>query len=102
MSKQIKVCMSNKYWWIIILYFLLFQLGGLVKNGSMNYYCTWVFEGIDGGTAMGLLGAIGGIPTAIGMGAGLAHRQQAGQTAGRGPGPGHLGDRRPGQLHRCA
>ena len=67
MSKQIKVCMSNKYWWIIILYFLLFQLGGLVKNGSMNYYCTWVFEGIDSGTAMGLLGAIGGIPTAIGM-----------------------------------
>ena len=67
MSQQIKVCMSNKYWWIIILYFLLFQLGGLVKNGSMNYYCTWVFEGIDGGTAMGLLGAIGGIPTAIGM-----------------------------------
>ena len=67
MAKQIKVCMGNKYWWIIILYFLLFQLGGLVKNGSMNYYCTWVFEGIDGGTAMGLLGAIGGIPTAIGM-----------------------------------
>lgn len=67
MSQQVRVCMGDKYWWIIILYFLLFQLGGLVKNGSMNYYCTWVFEGIDGGTAMGLLGAIGGIPTALGM-----------------------------------
>ena len=67
MSRQVRVCMGDKYWWIIILYFLLFQLGGLVKNGSMNYYCTWVFEGIDGGTAMGLLGAIGGIPTALGM-----------------------------------
>ncbi|MBQ9589699.1 MAG: MFS transporter [Butyrivibrio sp.] len=67
LSRQIGVCVKEKYWWIIILYFLLFQFGGLVKNGSMNYYCTWVFEGIDGGTAMGLLGAIGGIPTAIGM-----------------------------------
>lgn len=67
LSAQIKACTSNKYWWIIILYFLLFQFGGLVKNGSMNYYCTWVFEGIDSGTAMGLLGAIGGIPTAVGM-----------------------------------
>lgn len=67
MSRQIKVCTGEKYWWIIILYFLLFQFGGLVKNGSMSYYCTWVFEGIEPGTAMGLLGAIGGVPTAVGM-----------------------------------
>lgn len=67
MAEQIKACMGNSYWWIIILYFLLFQFGGLVKNGSMTYYCTWMFEGIAPGTAQGLLGAIGGIPTAIGM-----------------------------------
>lgn len=67
MMEQIKACTGNNYWWIIILYFLLFQFGGLVKNGSMTYYCTWVFEGISPGTAQGLLGAIGGIPTAVGM-----------------------------------
>lgn len=67
MVEQIKACTGNSYWWIIILYFLLFQFGGLVKNGSMTYYCTWVFEGIAPGTAQGLLGAIGGIPTAVGM-----------------------------------
>lgn len=71
MAKQSKACISNSYWWIIILYFLLFQLGGLVKNGSMSYYCRWMFDGITdeaaAGVAMGTLGLIGGVPTAIGM-----------------------------------
>lgn len=71
MKQQLKACVSNRYWWIIILYFLLFQLGGLVKSGSMSYYCRWMFDGVtteaSAGTAMGTLGLIGGIPTAIGM-----------------------------------
>ncbi len=71
MMKQLKGCVTNSYWWIIILYFLLFQFGGLVKNSSMSYYCRWMFEGISNeasaGTAMGTLGLIGGLPTAIGM-----------------------------------
>lgn len=71
MAKQTKVCMSNGYWWIIILYFLLFQLSGMVKNGSMSYYTRWMFDGVNteaaAGAAMSTLGLIGGIPTAIGM-----------------------------------
>lgn len=71
MKQQFKACVSNRYWWIIILYFLLFQFGGLVKSGSMSYYCRWMFDGVtteaSAGTAMGTLGLIGGIPTAIGM-----------------------------------
>lgn len=71
MKQQLKVCVKEKYWWLIILYFLLFQFGGLVKNGSMSYYCRWMFDGVTteaaAGTAMGTLGLIGGIPTAIGM-----------------------------------
>jgi len=71
MRQQIKACLTEKYWWMIIIYFLLFQFGGLVKNGSMSYYSRWMFDGITteaaAGTAMGALGAIGGIPTAIGM-----------------------------------
>ncbi|WP_418969092.1 MFS transporter [Alloscardovia omnicolens] len=71
MARQAKVCMSNAYWWIIIAYFLLFQLSGMVKNGSMSYYTRWMFDGINteagAGAAMSTLGLIGGIPTAIGM-----------------------------------
>jgi glycoside/pentoside/hexuronide:cation symporter, GPH family len=70
-KKQIKGCITNKYWWIIILYFLLFQFGGLVKNGSMGYYSRWMFDSVtdevSAGIAMGTIGLIGGIPTAIGM-----------------------------------
>lgn len=71
MRQQIQACISNKYWWIIILYFLLFQFGGLVKNGSMSFYCRWMFDGVTteaaAGGLMGTLGLIGGIPTAVGM-----------------------------------
>lgn len=71
MKQQSKACVSSNYWWIIIAYFLLFQLGGLIKNGSMSYYCRWMFDGINdeasAGVAMGTLGLIGGIPTAVGM-----------------------------------
>lgn len=71
MKQQAKVCMSNGVWWLIILYFLLFQFSGMVKNGSMSYYSRWMFDGIDteaaAGAAMSTLGLIGGIPTAVGM-----------------------------------
>ena len=71
MAQQVKACMGNGYWWIIILYFLLFQLSGMIKNGSMSYYTRWMFDGISteasAGAAMSTLGLIGGIPTAVGM-----------------------------------
>lgn len=71
MAQQVRVCMGNGYWWVIILYFLLFQLSGMIKNGSMSYYSRWMFESVtteaQAGAAMSTLGLIGGIPTAIGM-----------------------------------
>lgn len=70
MKQQLKAVVSDPYWWMIILYFLLFQFGGLVKNGSMTYYCRWMFDATDEATAgayQAALGAIGGIPTSIGM-----------------------------------
>lgn len=71
MKRQINGCISSAYWWLIIAYFLFFQFGGLVKNGSMSYYARWMFDSVtneaEAGMAMGMLGLIGGLPTAIGM-----------------------------------
>lgn len=70
MIQQLKVVVTDRYWWFIILYFLLFQLGGMVKNGSMTYYCRWMFGAGDEASAGGyqaMLGLIGGIPTGIGI-----------------------------------
>ena len=77
-KKQLQACVKEKFWWIIILYFFLFQLGGLVKNSSMSFYARWMFDsvvnvtdtsGIESaaGAVMSTLGLIGGIPTAVGM-----------------------------------
>lgn len=77
-KKQLQACVKEKFWWIIILYFFLFQLGGLVKNSSMSFYARWMFDNVvnvtdtstieaSAGAVMSTLGLIGGIPTAIGM-----------------------------------
>ncbi len=71
--EQVKVCFKDKYWWIMIAFFFLYQLGGLLKNTSQTYYCMLMFgdngafSAQYGGALQGTLSIIGAIPTAIGM-----------------------------------
>lgn len=71
LGRQIRACMGEPYWWLIIAYFVLFQFSGMLKNSSMSYYARWMFDGVAdesaAGTVMSLLGLIGGVPTAGGM-----------------------------------
>ncbi len=75
MKEHMHACMSNKYWWMVILFILIFQLGQLVKNSSMSFYVRWMFDEVmnsatpesTSGTLMGTLGLIGGLPSAVGM-----------------------------------
>lgn len=73
LSKQAKICLKDKYWWIIICFFFLYQLGGMLKNCSQIYYCqSWFpingeYSAANGGTFQGTLSIIGAIPTAVGM-----------------------------------
>ena len=64
MSKQIAVCLRDKYWWMVMVFFLLYQLGGMMKNNSATYFSTAWFGSSD---MAGLISIIGAIPTAIGM-----------------------------------
>lgn len=72
-KKQAKVCFKDKFWVIMIIFFFLYQLGGMLKNVSQLYYCQAWFpkDGIysveNGGTFHGTLSIIGAIPTAVGM-----------------------------------
>lgn len=75
-SEQWKICSKDKFWWIMILFFLLYQLGGMLKNCSQLYYCTSIWgQGAEtiaavnkaGGDKSGLLAIIGAVPTAAGM-----------------------------------
>jgi len=75
MSTHIKACLSDKYWWMVMLFVLIFQLGQLCKNASMSFYVRWMFDSVlkaadpesASGNLMGTLGLIGGLPSAAGM-----------------------------------
>ena len=75
-SKQhMAACTKEKYWWMVIIFILVFQMGQLVKNTSMSYYVRWMFSSVldasnpeaASGALMSTLGLIGGLPSAVGM-----------------------------------
>ncbi len=72
--KQAGVCFKDKFWWIMIAFFFLYQLGGMMKNVSQLYFCQAMFPDASGnystqtgGTFQGTLSIIGAVPTALGM-----------------------------------
>ena len=75
MSTHIKACTAEKYWWMVVLFILFFQMGQLVKNTSMSFYVRWMFDSViassnpegTSGALMSTLGLIGGLPSAVGM-----------------------------------
>ena len=64
MGQQLKAVTSEKWWWIVIVFYLSFQWAGAVKNGSMVYFCQNVLNDTTG-TAQSLLAILGAIPMAI-------------------------------------
>lgn len=68
LKKQLNAVASNKFWWIIIIFYLLFQFSGAIKNLSMTYFCDKVllpFLGMDSGAMMSVLAILGAIPMAV-------------------------------------
>lgn len=65
-KEQAKICFKDKYWWLIVVFFVLYQFGGMIKNVSQIFYCEAWF-GADYGSLSGTLSIIGAIPTAVGM-----------------------------------
>ena len=74
-KEHVDACTHEKYWWMVMLFVLFFQMGQLVKNTSMSFYVRWMFDSvlssaepeIASGRLMGLLGLIGGLPSVAGM-----------------------------------
>ncbi|MCR5452914.1 MAG: MFS transporter [Lachnospiraceae bacterium] len=73
-GEQVKICFSDKFWIIMMIFFFLYQLGGMMKNVSQLYFCQAMFPDsfgnyttANGGTLQGMLSIIGAVPTAIGM-----------------------------------
>lgn len=72
-KKQLKAVASDKFWWIIIIFYLIFQTAGSFKNLSITYFCRDQFNSFfgakpDGGSAaMGILNILGAVPMAVAM-----------------------------------
>ena len=72
--EQTRICLHDRYWVIMMVFFFLYQFGGMIKNVSQNYFCTAMFADsmgnytvAYGGQLQGTLAIIGAVPTAIGM-----------------------------------
>lgn len=64
MSKQMKICIKDKYWWMIMVFWFLYQIGGQMKNNAMSFYS----QALTGGnTVSSIINIAGAIPTALGM-----------------------------------
>lgn len=64
---QLKALFSDKYYIFIILYFLLYTVGGLFKNIGLVYYCNYVLGTYNDGTTQMLISVIGGLPMGVGI-----------------------------------
>jgi len=62
---------SEKFWWLIVAFYMVFQWAGAIKNGSMTYFCKWVLDNTFFGSAdawgasQSLLAILGAIPMAV-------------------------------------
>ena len=64
MGQQIKVCMKDKSWWLIMIFWFLYQFGGMMKNNAMSFYS----DALTGGyTVSSVINTVGAVPTALGM-----------------------------------
>lgn len=72
MRAQFAAVASEKWWWIVMVFYMIFQFSGAIKNGSMSYFCKWVLDnsvmGADAwGTYQSILAIMGAIPMAVAM-----------------------------------
>ena len=64
MGQQIKICMKDKFWWMLMIFWFLYQFGGMMKNNAMSFFS----QALTGGASVSsVINTVGAIPTALGM-----------------------------------
>ena len=64
MGEQAKVCMKDKYWWMLMAFWFLYQFGGMMKNNAMSFYSQAYTNGVS---LSSFINTVGAVPTALGM-----------------------------------
>ena len=68
-GKQLKACLSNKYWLIVMGFAVVYQIFNVLSTNSMIYYSNWVVgSSVESGVAnQVLINMIGQAPLGIGL-----------------------------------
>ena len=74
-AAQLKAAVGDRYWWIIMIFYFLYQAGVMFKSGYVfNIFCNDYFPSVavlgqtlNGEGVQSLMALIGGIPLAAGM-----------------------------------
>lgn len=69
MGKQVGTVASEPFWWMVIVFYFLFQFSGAFKNLSITYFCSQQFGGsaFGGDAAMSIINILGALPMAGAM-----------------------------------
>lgn len=65
--EQLKAVVRDRYWVIIIAYYVVYTLGVCFKNSALVYYCNYVLGTYNDGITQMLVSVIGGVPMGIGI-----------------------------------
>lgn len=64
---QLKMCFSDKYWVLIIIFWLVWQIYNNWMSTSLVYYCNWVLGTYGDGGTQAILNAVGQAPLGFGV-----------------------------------
>lgn len=69
MKDQIKACVTNKYFWMVMAFWAIFQLTQNLQTNVMLYFCNWVLGSsvTQGATNQILVNAVGQAPLGFGI-----------------------------------
>lgn len=65
--EQLRAVLHDRYWLLIIAYYIVYTTGVCFKNASLVYYCNYVLGTYNDGVTQMLVSVIGGIPMGIGI-----------------------------------
>ena len=67
MRQQWKALVSDRYWVMIVSYFLIYTVAANLKNISLVYYCNYVLGSYNDGSTQAFVTLVGGIPVGLGI-----------------------------------
>lgn len=69
MMDQIRACLSNKYWWMVMIFWIIYQVTQFLSTNIMLYFCNWVLgDSVASGAGNQIIvNAIGQAPLGFGI-----------------------------------